>query len=108
MLLSTKGFASYALDAVALVRFANVLFGHHQPQAGVSNIIGASEDQKIWMRCADRCIGKYSGKIRLIQQTLLFGKGKPLGLAGSGVRFGDRVWRTQFGNSQAEHLGKIN
>lgn len=79
VLLLAKGLPRYALDLIALMRFADMLFGDHQTEPGNTHIVGAGENQKIGMRGANGSIGEDSRKERLREEALILAKLIPLG-----------------------------
>lgn len=77
MLLLAKGLACYPFDLIALIGFADVLFRDNETKPCNAQIVGSSQDQKIWVRSADGSIGEHSGKKRLVEEALIFAKLKP-------------------------------
>lgn len=78
VLLLAKGFPCYALDLIALIGFADMLFWHHQSNASNTQIIRSGENQEVGVGCANRSVIKDNSKLRLIEKTLMFAKLKPL------------------------------
>lgn len=79
VLLLAKGLPRYALDLIALVRFADMLFRNHESDASNPEVVRTSENQKIGMRGPNGCIGEDSRKKRLVEEALILAKLIPLG-----------------------------